>query len=388
MPRAYRPSSGVYEKNPGSGIWYIRYRLDGKLVRKCIGTKQQAIDHLNKVRFIRRSGEGIVAKSAKQLTRSKIELAAFGESNILVSQLADEYLAHLQDEDNPDPPLDQENPPQRLDAIKEKFGDRVAALLKPYEISDWLKSLGLAAATLNRYKSTFSGLYRYAKERGKLTVNPVRDFRQFRVTLPKPRFLTPEEEKRLRAILQKWIDDCPDGHQLTKLFLMCHPLEVTIAIGTGLRKGNQYGLRWEYCDFTGRVINIPRTKNRDPFTVPMIDDVYEALHALQRIQDQIRKLQAAVPRKGRGNRKRMVANGRVFNISENRTWWEDALSEAKIEEFRWHDLRHTFCSRLAQAGKGLKVIQEGAGHKSIIMSARYAHLDQTTLRNAMEVLNA
>ena len=57
MPRAPRPSSGVYEKNPGSRIWYIRYRINGKLVRKKIGTRQQAIDQLDKVRFLRASGE-------------------------------------------------------------------------------------------------------------------------------------------------------------------------------------------------------------------------------------------------------------------------------------------------------------------------------------------
>jgi len=83
----------------------------------------------------------------------------------------------------------------------------------------------------------------------------------------------------------------------------------------------------------------------------------------------------------------MVANGRVLSISENRTWWDRALTEAKIKDFTWHDLRHTFCSRLAQSGYSLKVIQEAAGHKSIVMSARYAHMDQTTLRNAMSVLN-
>src|ERR1700722_18244059 len=122
MPRAYRPVSGVYEHNPGSGIWYIRYRLNGKLVRKSIGTHQEAVDQLNKTRFIRRSGKGIAAKSGKQLTRSKQELVDLGESNVTISELADEYLAHIQDENNPERPLDQENPPQRLGAIKKAFG--------------------------------------------------------------------------------------------------------------------------------------------------------------------------------------------------------------------------------------------------------------------------
>jgi integrase len=77
----------------------------------------------------------------------------------------------------------------------------------------------------------------------------------------------------------------------------------------------------------------------------------------------------------------------VFGIGDNKKWWEVALSDAKIKNFRWHDLRHTFCSRLAQAGVSLKVIQEAAGHKTIAMSARYAHMDHTTLKTAMSVLN-
>ena len=126
--------------------------------------------------------------------------------------MADEYLAHIQDENNHDRPEDQENPPQRLNVIKEAFGDRPAAVIKPYEVTDWLNRLQLAPATLSRYKSTFSAVYRYAKERGKLTVNPVRDVPQFGVILPPPRFLTAEQEQQLRAVLRKWIEDCPDHH--------------------------------------------------------------------------------------------------------------------------------------------------------------------------------
>ena len=63
------------------------------------------------------------------------------------------------------------------------------------------------------------------------------------------------------------------------------------------------------------------------------------------------------------------------------------FKDAKIENFRRHDLRHSFCSRLAQKGIGLKVIQEAAGHKTIAMGARYAHMDQTSLRSALVLLN-
>lgn len=76
----------------------------------------------------------------------------------------------------------------------------------------------------------------------------------------------------------------------------------------------------------------------------------------------------------------------VFDTKNPRVWFHSALKHAKVERYRWHDHRHTFCSRLAMKGENLKVIQELAGHKTIQMSARYAHLGQTALRAAVDRL--
>ena len=69
-----------------------------------------------------------------------------------------------------------------------------------------------------------------------------------------------------------------------------------------------------------------------------------------------------------------------------RVWWEAALDASKVAGYRWHDNRHTFCSRLAMKGVNLKVIQTLAGHKTITMTARYAHLDDASLRAAVDML--
>jgi hypothetical protein len=64
MARKPNDVAGVFEKNPGSGIWYVRYRPHGQNpVRKMIGARSDAIDHLRKVQLIKHTGEGVIAKS-------------------------------------------------------------------------------------------------------------------------------------------------------------------------------------------------------------------------------------------------------------------------------------------------------------------------------------
>jgi integrase len=244
---------------------------------------------------------------------------------------------------------------------------------------DWLDSLKKAPATLNRYKATFSAMYRYGKQRDKVQVNPVRDVSEHPVNNGVIRYLRPEEEKRLRDVLQKAVDACGPQNERRRKRLLHRIYELDIALGTGMRKGEQYGLRWRDVDFKQKIVVLRDTKNKSSRTVPMIKDVVKAFVELRKL---------SLARKDRAvNRPNNSPNDVVFGIGDNKKWWEAALKQARIKDFRWHDLRHTFCSRLAQAGVSLKVIQEAAGHKTIGMSARYAHMDHTTLHNAMAVLN-
>jgi|SRR5690242_4156439 len=65
-------------------------------------------------------------------------------------------------------------------------------------------------------------------------------------------------------------------------------------------------------------------------------------------------------------------------------WFEECLRGAKIADFRWHDLRHTFASRLAMAGGLLRTLAELLGHKTLAMVMRYAHLAPAHLHDAVE----
>ena len=380
MPRPPAPVKGVYQREDDpSGNWYARFRIDGKLVKKSFGRdRTAAIEYVEKARTLRRTGEGHVPKSAKGTPKTAREMeATVGMPSVLLSELCDDLLRHIQSK--PNVYKDQRNPPFRIGLIREKFGDRPAASIRPYEIADWLDSLKRAPATLNRYKVTLSSIYRYGKQRDKVRVNPAREVSQQKLNNGVIRYLKPEEEKRLRAVLQKAVDACGPQNERRKKRLIHRIYELDIALGTGMRKGEQYGLTWGDLDFKLRVITLRDTKNGSSRTVPMIDDVLNAFRKLRTM---------ALERKDRAiDQPNNAPEDVVFAIGDNKKWWEAALKEAKIKKFRWHDLRHTFCSRLAQRGVSLKVIQEAAGHKTIAMSARYAHMDHTTLHNAMAVLN-
>ena len=326
---------------------------------------------------MRRTGEGHVPRTAKGTPKTAPELELHSTSGVLVAELCDDLLRHIQSK--PNIYKDQRNPPYRIALIREKFGDWLAASIRPYEIADWLDSFDRAPATVNRYKVTFSSLYRYGKQRDKVSVNPAREVSQQKLSNGIVRFLKPEEEKRLHAVLHDGVDACGPQNERRRKRLLHRIYELDIAVGTGMRKGEQYGLRWSDIDFSRRVITFGDTKNGSSRTVPMIEDVCRSFRELKTL---------ALERKDRAaDHPNTAPEDVVFGIGNNKKWWEAALREARISNFRWHDLRHTFCSRLVQAGVSLKVIQEAAGHKTIAMSARYAHMDHTTLHRAMSVLN-
>ncbi len=81
-------------------------------------------------------------------------------------------------------------------------------------------------------------------------------------------------------------------------------------------------------------------------------------------------------------------NGKKIYPNNLRTSFYTVLRKVGIEDFRWHDLRHTFATRLAQAGVDLYKISRLLGHKDIKMTQRYAHHCPDSLRNGVEILES
>jgi integrase len=376
---------GVYERIPCSNIWHVQYRLPsnngtpGKLVRKLIGTHKQAIDYLAKVRHIRASGDGVVPTTAREPARTTAE-AKEHTQGVMFGDLCDGLMKHIAN--NPTEYKDQRNPPQRIQRIKAAFGDRRAASIEPHEISEWLDEelKGLAPATKNRYKAMISAIFTFGVEgKHKLKVNPARDLKQRRVNNGVIRWLKPEEEKRLRSVLQQDVDACGPRNERLKRHMLHRIYELDVALGSGMRKGEQYSLVWPDVHFDIGELIARDTKNGTDRVVIMIDDVATSLKA-------VKELNLTRKRRSKDRPNESPADS-VFSIGDNKNWFAKATRKAKVHNFRWHDLRHTFCSRLAQKGYSTLVIKEAAGHKTLAMAARYAHLDTTTMKNAMASLN-
>ena len=145
---------------------------------------------------------------------------------------------------------------------------------------DELDRIDREPATLNRYKATLSRMYQLGKVRHHLTVNPAAEFKQRKPPKGKERFLKPEEEARIRAVMDRHIASCgPQNAQLRK-HLIHRVCEFEVALGTGMRRGEQYGLTWDDVDFNRREVTARDTKNGTDRVIPMIDTVVKAMHVL------------------------------------------------------------------------------------------------------------
>lgn len=180
----------------------------------------------------------------------------------------------------------------------------------------------------------------------KTAANPARLVRRRREDNARIRFLSKDEEKRLRfAIEAKWPE---------------HLVEFDVALNTGMRRKEQYDLTWGCLDLERRLITVAQSKNGEMRHIPMNKTVVDAF----------RKLNATPSRTGRV----FLSLGSGAPLSSPRHWFDPAVDDAELQNFTWHCLRHAFASRLVMAGVDLRTVQQLMGHKTLQMTIRYAHL--------------
>jgi len=122
-------------------------------------------------------------------------------------------------------------------------------------------------------------------------------------------------------------------------------------------------LRWQQVDLAGAMIRLEVTKNGERRALPL------AGHALELVKERakVRRIDTDLLFPSKVNPAQPI---------DLRTPWETALKQAGIDDFRWHDLRHSAASYLAMNGATLAEIAEVLGHKTLAMVQRYAHLSE------------
>lgn len=215
---------------------------------------------------------------------------------------------------------------------------------------------GVEKSTTNRELALLKKMFNLAIDWGYLKENPVRKVKIYsEKDNIKERVLSEEEEKKL---LKESTDHLK-------------PIIIT-ALNTGMRRGEVLNLKWDQVNLKERFILVLNTKSSKRRIVPINDLLYEVLHDLKKSTDS----DYVFPNPETGKPLKTVRRG-----------FENACRRAGIKNMRFHDLRHTFGSRLIREGVDIVTVQNLLGHHSITITQRYTHTNSDQTRNAVACLS-
>lgn len=232
----------------------------------------------------------------------------------------------------------------RTKVIEKYFGaNTLVHTIRPADIEEFKKylmeDLERSKSTVNRYLEQLSTTLNIAVANRYIKENPMKGVKKFRCEHHTIRYLTREEEVELFKHLPEYLK-----------------LIVTVALHTGLRRGNILELRWEQINFDYRFIEVLKNKGNKRIQIPLSETLYNEFIKIRKDE------------------------GYVFINPETGLPYKDikkafnaAKEKAGIKNFRFHDLRHTVATRLVEKGIDLAVVQDLLAHSNIQTTMRYAH---------------
>jgi integrase len=287
-----------------------------------------------------------------------------------------------------------------ISRIKADFGDwysRPMTEITPFLAENWRKAQvrdGKKPRTVNRDLQRLQSVLTKAKQLGVIDQNPLAGIKPLRFDKSgRVRYLSAKESEALRSALtkredklraardrfNKWREE--RGLKLlprrTEEFVDHLRPMTLLALNTGLRRGEIFQLRWSDLDEKQKLLTVrgEGAKSGQTRRVPLND---EALSTLQAWRSQL----------GEPVAESLIFPGRTGQLTRIDTAWESLMKLAKIKDFRFHDCRHDFASRLVMAGIPLNTVRELLGHASLEMTLRYGHLAPQHLHTAVANLVA
>jgi integrase len=270
-----------------------------------------------------------------------------------------------------------------LTAFPDTILNRGLAELTGFQLEQWRTQRrrdGIRDTTINRDLDALRAVLSKAVEWGLIAENPMRQIRRAKVdTLGRLRYLSRDEEQRVRAALEARDEARRDGRRRFNAWraargyktlpeLGTYPDHLTpivlLALNTGLRRGELLALTWGDVDLAGAQLTVQGASAKSGLTryVPLNSEAIATLRTWRSADDDQATDAVLFPGPD---------GGPMFSL---KTAWKPIATTAKLRDFTFHDLRHTFASKLVQAGVDLNTVRELLGHSDIKMTLRYAHL--------------
>ena len=341
--------SGFHARITPTGLitYYLFYRLNGKQVNYRLGidgqmTPAQARDLAkNKIAEVT---QGVDVQAVRKHDRTKTKHSKFSTLQFF---LEEKYAPWLKSRN----PKTAEKTIKAFESSFPSLMDFQLSDINAWEIEKWRNKRltdGVKPATTNRQINTIKGCLSRAVEWGAIDSHDLNKVKTLTVDNSKVRYLSKEEEARLRENLQ----DCDTD------FL---EVIVILALNTGMRKGELLSLEWNHVNFDNKILTVDFQNAKSGTTrhIPLNTQAFNTLKQWQQETDGI---------------------GFVFKDKNNAQLkdfpyvWGALLNEAQITNFRFHDLRHHFASKLVMASVDLNTVRELLGHSDLKMTLRYAHL--------------
>jgi len=343
-----------YQKKDGSVTYHAEVRRkNAKPLRESFPTLTQAKNWVRKVESSILDGKRVPDNKARKYTISD-----------LIEQYIRLYLSKF-----PSRLRDQSS---HLKWWKENYGNKTLIEITPALLTEVKEDLlnevtfrkkNRSSATVNRYFSSLGRAFALACQEWQwINENPFQRVSKLKESGGRTRFLSREE---LHSLLE-----CCKQNKNTNLYGM-----VLIAASMGLRFGETANLQWKHIDFENGFVTLEKTKNGDSRAVPLPDQLATYLKHL----DYSKHPDAFLfPSKDPSRR---------HPPSMIRKAFQNALKMVGIENFKYHDLRHTCASHLAMNGATQGELMEILGHRSPTMTRRYAHFSKEHISRILQKTN-
>lgn len=321
------------DKDWSKGTWYVWKRLNGRIIHRSIPEAQ--------------------TKEQAEIAERKIIESAFNhrygilDTKTTFAEFADGPYKRYVEQHN----VNQVAKFYYIELLKKQFKKLLLSEVSPQDCRDaqWQLRRKMSNSSVNRIMSTASKLFTLACEEGLLDRNPMQYVKSLNEPPPRSRLLTEGEKKRL------W-------DSLAKDTLLCRL--VTLAINLPLRRGQILAITKDAIDFENGLLFASASKGRDSRVVPLNSSAITTLRL-------------------------MYQEGQLpFPLKDFRKRWWRTLNLAKIENFRFHDLRKEFASELIRKNVNPSIVQKLFAHSDMSITNVYMHSEMNELKAAVKTLDA